>query len=525
MRTAIQGLKPERVWEYFYEISQIPHGSKNEKAIREYVISVANKLNLETKQDDVGNIVVLKPASKDVSPVITLQSEMMTSEDACPTSYPVIILQSHLDMVCEKNKDVVHDFLKDPLKLKRDGDWLSADGTTLGSDNGIGVAISLALMEAKNLVHGELEFLFTIDEETGLTGAKALKEGFINSNILINLDTEDDGVFYIGCAGGKDTGIIIDLEFEDVDSSYYPYLLKLQGLQGGHSGANIGEGRANALKLLTRVLWDAYYEKRLFFRLKQIEGGDKHNAIPREAEAIVYIHSRHVNDFKQIITNFENIFSEEFKGIESNIKINLVEYRDTSSKVMTKDLQHTILNMLYTMPHGVISMSHDIPDLVETSTNLAAIKLNGNYMNILTSQRSSVATRLKDISNQIEAVVKLTTEAIKYKDEQLGVQKSRLIAGIKHGEGYPGWKPNLDSKVLKIAIETYEKMFGKKPEVKAIHAGLECGIISEKFPAMDMISMGPSMQGAHSPAERIYIPSVEKFWNYLLELLKMDFIT
>ena len=499
MTTAIQGLKPESIWEYFYQITQIPHGSKNEKAIREYVRSVANKLNLESREDEAGNIVVLKPASKDCS------------------DYPLVTVQSHLDMVCEKNKDVVHDFLKDPLKLKRDGDWLSAEGTTLGSDNGIGVAISLAIMEDKNLAHGPLEFLFTIDEETGLTGAKALKKGFINSNILINLDTEDEGVFYIGCAGGKDTEIIIDLEFEDADSSYSPYLIKLQGLKGGHSGSDIGLGRGNAVKLLTRVLWAAHYDRRHVFRLKQIEGGDKHNAIPREAEAVIYIYSRHINDFKQLIKELENTFTEEFKGVENNINITLTEYKDTDAKVLIKDLQPAILNMLYAMPHGVISMSHDIADLVETSTNLAAIKLNGNYMNILTSQRSSVASRLKDTSNQIESIVRLTTEAIKFKEDH---QKSGLIAGIKHGDGYPGWKPNLDSKLLKTATAIYEKMFAKKPEIKAIHAGLECGIIGEEFPSMDMISMGPSMQGAHSPAERIYIPSVEKFWGYLLELLK-----
>ena len=476
----IEGLKPESVWNYFYQISQIPRGSKNEKAIGEYVMNIATKLNLEAKMDEVGNVLVSKSSHKN-----------------CINS-PSVVLQSHLDMVCEKNKNTEHDFLKDPIKMKRTGDWMGADGTTLGADNGIGVALQLAIMEDKDLIHGPLEFLFTIDEETGLTGAKFLKKGWVASNIMINLDSEEEGIFYIGCAGGNDTEIKLTLEYEAPPEGYQAFVLRVEGLRGGHSGCNIGEERANALKLLTRVLWEVTEKHEV--RLTHIEGGDKHNAIPREAEAVIHVPSSKVNDLKSIVNNYQTIFLSEFKGIESEISLTLTS--DNSSKVIKKDIAHRLLSMLYVMPHGIVSMSHDIAGLVETSTNLAAIKLNNSEMTILTSQRSSVSSRLEDITNQVQSAGDLSGFSV-----------------ARH-EGYAGWQPNIDSPILKTAIASYEKLFGQKPKVTAIHAGLECGVIGSKFPQMDMISMGPSMEGVHSPVERIYIPSVDKFYTYLCELLQ-----
>lgn len=480
MSSAIEGLKPELVWKYFAEISKIPRGSKNETAIINYVLDVAKKLALEVKKDKIGNIAVYKPPSPGKENV------------------PVVVLQGHLDMVCEKNKDKVHDFTKDPIELVREGNVLHANGTTLGADNGIGVAISLAIMEDKTLQHGPLEFLFTVDEETGLTGAQNLEPGFLRGKILINLDSEEEGALYVGCSGGQDTIGTLPIQFEQIPSDYVSFGISITGLRGGHSGLDINAGRANALKLLNRLLWNL--NNSIDIRISKFEGGNKRNAIPREAEAIVFIPKDKVDYLKNEARNFESIFRSEYSKSDDGVKITVNE--TSATKVLKKQDSDNLLNLLYSIPHGVIAMSSDIPNLVETSTNLAIVNFTENNIVISTSQRSSVASSKKDIVSQVSSVFRLAG------------------AKVENSEGYPGWKPNLNSKILSISKLVYKNLFGKEPEIKAVHAGLECGIIGEKFPGMDMISMGPTLEAVHSPDEKIYIDTVEKFWKYLIEILK-----
>lgn len=380
-----------------------------------------------------------------------------------------------------------------------DGDYVRADGTTLGADNGIGVAAALTVMASKDLTHPPLEFLFTIDEETGLTGANALQPGFVTADILINGDSEEDGALYIGCAGGKDTEIKLTIEWINAPAGYQPLQIKLTGLKGGHSGLDIALGRANANKLLNRLLWNA--DDRLDFHLVSVSGGSKHNAIPREAEAVLVVRPDDLDKLKALITNYVQIFKEEYNGIESAIKIVATE-TGQPQKVFSKDFQSRFLNLIYALPHGVVAMSHAIPDLVETSTSLAIIKTDEKSISVLTSQRSSVETAKIDIADKVKA--------------------TGLLAGgaVHQGGGYPGWKPNMDSKILEIMKSAYKDLYGKTPEVKAIHAGLECGIIGETVPGIDMISFGPTIKNPHSPDEVVEIGTVEKFWSLLVETLK-----
>lgn len=480
MSSAIEGLKPELVWKYFAEISKIPRGSKNETAIINYVMNVAKNLGLEAKKDKIGNIAVSKPASPGKENI------------------PVVVLQGHLDMVCEKNKDKVHDFTKDPIELVREGNIIKANGTTLGADNGIGVAISLAIMEDKSLQHGPLEFLFTVDEETGLTGAQNLEPGFLKGKILINLDSEEEGALYVGCSGGQDTIGTLPVQFEEPPSNYANLVISVSGLRGGHSGLDINAGRANALKLLNRFLWNL--NNTMDLRISKFEGGNKRNAIPREAEATVCVPKDKVDYLKSEAKNYESIFRSEYIKSDEGVKFSISE--TSISRVLKKQDSDKLLNLVYSLPHGVIAMSSDIPNLVETSTNLAIINFTENNIVISTSQRSSVASSKKDIVSQVSSVFRLSG------------------AKVENTDGYPGWKPNLNSKILSVSILVYKNLFGREPEVKAIHAGLECGIIGERFPGMDMISMGPTLEAVHSPDEKIYIDSVEKFWKYLIEILK-----
>lgn len=481
MSNVIKGLKPEALWRYFYELSRIPRDSRKEAKAADYVISVAKKLNLNYKQDSAGNVIISKSGSPGHE------------------NSPTIVLQGHLDMVCEKNKDSEHDFEKDPIKLKRDGNFITADGTTLGADNGIGIAAALALLESKDIVHPPLEAIFTIDEETGLTGANALEEGFITARTLINCDSEEDGALYVGCAGGKDTEIYFDIEWIDAPSGMKSVTAKITGLKGGHSGLNIDQGRANAIKQLNRVIWIAAQE--MDIHLYFVDGGSKHNAIPREAEYKILLLERDAVSCRELFREYEKVLRSEFVGIEPNVVLVLEENREYPSQVFSKDFQKKILNFIYAVPHGVIAMSHDIPGLVETSTNLAIVKTEGDKLSVLTSQRSSVATEIIDIADEVKA--------------------TGFLAGgeVQQGMGYPGWTPNLDSDILKVMKESHESLFGNEPEVKAIHAGLECGIIGKKFPGMDMISFGPTIIGAHSPDERVEISTVEKFWDLLRETL------
>lgn len=481
MNYVFEGLKPEKLWRYFFELNQIPRESRHEAQAAQYIIKVAKELGLPWKQDEVGNVLVTKPASPG-------------SENK-----PKVCIQGHLDMVCEKNSGTEHDFRKDPIKMKIDGDYVRAEGTTLGADNGIGVASALAVMAAKDMVHPPLEFLFTIDEETGLTGANALKPGFVTADILINGDSEEDGALYVGCAGGKDTEIKLSIDWIETPANYVPLTIKLTGLKGGHSGLDIPLGRGNANKLLNRLLWNA--NAKYDFYIASFSGGSKHNAIPREAEATLLVKSDDANGLKAMVAEYETIFAEEYKGIESGIKL-VVGDTAKPAKVFPKELQARFLNMIYALPHGVVSMSYAIPDLVETSTSLAIVRTEDDAIAVLTSQRSSVESAKNDIADKVKA--------------------TGLLAGgeVHQGGGYPGWKPNMDSKILEIMKTAYNDLYGKDPEVKAIHAGLECGIIGETVPGIDMISFGPTIKNPHSPDEVVEIKTVEKFWKLLEETLK-----
>lgn len=483
LKEAIEGLQPQELWEHFYEISQIPRCSKHEEKIRQYVIEVAKRNGLECKLDNVENVVVKKPAS------LSLEGK------------PIVVLQSHLDMVCEKNKETQHDFSKDPIKLMKEDGWIKADGTTLGSDNGIGVAAALAVLESKTLKHGPLELLFTMDEETGLTGATELANDMLDGKVLINMDSEEDGAFYIGCAGGKDTDFTLKLETEDIPSSYSAVRVRVGGLQGGHSGLNINEGRGNAIKLLVRFLWKAAQQVDL--HLAYIDGGSKHNAIPRECDAVIYLSSNDLSSLKKMAEEYDKFYKNEYGLTDSGVFVSIAEDGfDKPTKIFTKGLQNRLLNMIYSMPHGVLTMSHAVPGLVETSTNMAVIHIEDQGINIVTSQRSSVQSELIDIADMVCAV-----------GQQAG-------AKINLSNGYPAWQPNPESALLKEAVDVYKALFNSEPEVKAIHAGLECGIIGDKFPGMDMISFGPTIMGAHSPDEKIEIKTVDKFWKLLAAILE-----
>ncbi len=483
MKDAIKGLKPAALWEHFYHISQIPRCSRHEERVRQYVLGVAERNGLTYRMDEVQNVVVKKPGTP-----------------GCENA-PVVVLQSHLDMVCEKNKDTRHDFSKDPIQLVRKGDWLTANGTTLGADNGIGVAAALAVLESKEISHGPLEFLFTIDEETGLTGATHLGNDMLEGRILLNMDSEEDGDIYIGCAGGRDTELFLKRETEPVPAGYRLARVRVGGLQGGHSGLQIHTGLGNAIKLMGRFLQD--HADTLQLRLMHIDGGSKHNAIPRECDALIALPATRWNELQKAAKAYEKIYQEELKGVDDGIFLQIQEEKNGAGEgVFTAELQDKLLNMLYAMPHGVMAMSHAVPGLVETSTNLAVIKTHDDRIGILTSQRSSVSTGLDSAVQTVCAV-------------------GRLAGGeVKQHNGYPAWQPNPDSHLLKMAQQIYRDLFGEDVHVKAIHAGLECGIIGDKFPGMDMISFGPTILGAHSPDERVQISTVEKFWKYLVAIIE-----
>jgi dipeptidase D len=403
-------------------------------------------------------------------------------------------------MVCEKNKDVEHDFESDPIELVRKGNVLMAGGTTLGADNGIAVATNLAIMEDRSLEHGPLEFLFTVDEETGLTGAGHLKRGFVESRILLNLDSEEEGALYVGCAGGRDTVATWRVTFMRAPSGAVPMRLQVQGLMGGHSGLEIDKGRGNAIKTLARVL---YALDGIGVRLSHIEGGNKRNAIPREAEALLFVPKDKVRKAKTIAGRYDTMVRAELASVEPDLSITLERASDAGErKVIRKDEQKRILQTIVALPHGVIKMSFDIPGLVETSTNVAVVRPGRSSVMLETSQRSSVASEIEEIVQTVGAILELGG------------------ARVEQESGYPGWKPDMDSPILEVARSTYRELYGVEPEVKAVHAGLECGIIGEKYPGMDMISFGPTLEGVHSPDEKIYIDTVIKFWEFLLAILK-----
>jgi dipeptidase D len=478
---AIEGLAPAVLWNRFYEISQIPRASKQEERIRLYLRNFAGQNNLSFKEDRVGNIVIKIPPKPGFE------------------KSPITILQSHIDMVCEKNKDTEHDFNNDPIKLVRDGDWIKADGTTLGADNGIGAAAGLAIATDNDFNHGHLELLFTVDEETGLTGANNLEHGFVEGKYLLNLDTEEDGFFYVGCAGGMDTVGIFNIELTKIADGWTPYTLFISGLKGGHSGINISDKRANAIKLLGLLLNKL---KVVDYYLANISGGSKRNAIAREAEAVIFIR----NEYEAVIREHINAFALEsvleFKSTDRDLKISFERYdNDFSKDAFTKEFGDKIINVILAIPHGVISMSPQIAGLVETSTNLATVVIENNEIKIGTSQRSSIESAKKNIAASVKSVFDLVN------------------AKVIVGDGYPGWQPNLDSNLLKLSKKVFKEMFGRNPELKAVHAGLECGILGDKYPGMEMISFGPTIEGAHSPDEKVKIHDVEKFYRLLKGIL------
>lgn len=478
--TFVSQFEPKELWQHFDKILTIPRGSKNEAGMREYIIGIAKKHDLNYQQDAAGNLLVRKPATRG-------------NESA-----PITILQSHLDMVNEKNADVQHDFTKDALKPRQEGDYLNATGTTLGSDNGIGVAAALAIMESTNLKHGQLEFLFTIDEETGLTGAGNLSDDMLKGRQLINLDTEEEGSLYVGCAGGAGVNITLPLKFSNVTSISTVFDVKLHGMNGGHSGVDIHLQRGNAVKLLARALSSAH--RSVPFQLASINGGNMHNAIPREAFAQVAVASADKDKFqKALYERFQEIYSE-FKSVEPGMKLNIAEAEGVK-KVFDDDTTVRVLNLVNALPHGVGSMSYDIPGLVETSSNLATVKIKDSEMVIHVSNRSSVASAIRATQERVASIGKLAG------------------AKVEELEGYPGWKPNMQSHVLHVAKEVHKKLLGKEPGIKAIHAGLECGIIGEKFPGMDMVSLGPQIEFPHSPNERVRIGSVGDFYKFLTTVL------
>jgi dipeptidase D len=474
--TFVSALKPEPLWRHFDQILSIPRGSKEEDLIREHVITVAQHNDLDYATDDAGNVVVRKPAS------------------AGRAKAPVTILQSHLDMVNEKNSDVDHDFSTDPIEPKREGAYLTAQGTTLGSDNGIGVAAMLALMEADDVAHGPLELLFTIDEETGLTGASSLDASLLTGRRLLNLDSEEEGALYVGCAGGADSTLTLPLDAEPTVKDGVTTEVTLHGLKGGHSGIDIILQRGNAVQLLARMLYAV--GRQVPLRLSGIEGGNKHNAIPREATASVVISKDDHARLEELLSAEFEAVSTELAHAEPHMGIEAANV-STSDTVWTAETSDRVLRLLITLPHGVLAMSYDISGLVETSTNLATVVVRDAALVIGMSSRSSTATALSALRQRIRAMGELAG------------------ASVSEGNGYPGWKPNLDSEVLKVLQKVHAERMGNDPEIKAIHAGLECGIIGEKVPGMDMISFGPQIEFPHSPDERVHIESVGRF-NELL---------
>lgn len=475
-------LKPALVWNFFHEINQIPRPSKKEERIIAYLKNFGEKYNLLTKIDETGNVLISKPA--------TVGNE----------KHKTVILQSHIDMVCEKNSDVVHDFDTDPIQTYIDGDWLKAKGTTLGADNGIGMSMMLAVLASTDLIHPAMECLFTVDEETGLTGAFALKPDFLNGELLINLDSEDDGEIFVGCAGGIDTVACLTYKTEKTPEDYFGFSVSVTGLQGGHSGDDIDKGLGNANKIVNRFLWNL--NKKMDVRIHSFDGGNLRNAIPREALATACVPFPEKETIRVMFNQYVSDLEIEIGDVEPKLMLTL-ESEPLQKTVIDKKSSTDLLNVLYACPHGVIAMSRDMPGMVETSNNLASVKMKPDHtIEITTSQRSSVESSKHDIKQQIEAVFTLAS------------------ATVSHGDGYPGWKPNLKSEILKVATDSYVKLYHNQPKVRSIHAGLECGLFLEKYPFLDMISIGPTMKGVHSPDERLSISATQKCWEWLKDILE-----
>ncbi len=479
--SVVAHLEPKSLWKYFDEIRKIPRGSGDEKAAGDYVLKVAKDLGLKGIRDKEGNVVIYKKATPGHE------------------KSPGIVLQGHLDMVNEKHSTSKHNFDKDPITLLLDGEWLHADGTTLGADNGIGLAAALAVLEDDKLKHGPLEAVFTVDEERGLNGARALTSDLLHGRILLNLDSEELGNFSIGCAGGADTHLALPLKRTEAKGDKVLYL-HIHGLRGGHSGIDIHEGRGNAVKILNRLLWQLSREVKL--ELVSFNGGDKHNAIPREAFAEIVVRKKDLGKTKSWLEKAIEEIRTEFKPVENKIELTIEELKGKVPKVLEPQSMETLLGLIFALPHGPLAMSRGMKGLVETSNNVAAIKSSAAKAVILCSSRSSNSAALRATRDKLAAIAHMT-----------GVK-------VEQPEGYPGWMPNLDSPLLKVTMDTYKEVTGKKAVYSAIHAGLECGIIGEKFPGMDMISFGPDLKHPHSPEEKVNVKSVAEFYQHLLKIIE-----
>lgn len=477
----IKNLEPKEIWKNFYALTQIPRPSKKEAEVIAFMKKFGEDLGLDTIVDDVGNVIIKKPASAGME------------------NRKTVVLQGHLDMVPQKNSDKVFDFENDPIECIIDGEWVSANGTTLGADNGMGVAASMAVLESKSLKHGPIEALFTIDEETGMTGAFGLKPGLLNADILMNLDSEDEGEMYVGCAGGIDVNA--EKRYEEIKTpvNMTAYKIEAKGLKGGHSGVDIPLGRANANKIIFRFLMQA--ESDFGALIAEAGGGDLRNAIPREAYAIVTVPAFEAERFESFVANYDCIYKNEFADTEPDIAFTCTAV-DTPAKVAKASEQYKIIRAVFATPHGVERMSAAMPGLVETSNNLAIVKIKDGKFSASCLTRSSVDTAKEATAWKIAAIYHL------------------IDADVELEGSYPGWKPNMESPILKTARDVYNKNFGKIPEIKAIHAGLECGLLGGVYPNLDMISFGPTIRFPHSPDEKVQIDTVKKFWNFLVLLLE-----
>lgn len=476
----ISQLKPNLLWENFYQLTRIPRPSGKKDEIGAFLVNFGKSLGLETLQDEIGNVLIRKPATKGME------------------NRKAVILQAHMDMVPQKNSGVKHDFEKDPIEAYIDGDWVKAHDTTLGADNGIGLAAAMAVLQSTDVPHPALEVFVTVDEETGMYGAFGLQPNFLKGEILLNLDSEEENELCIGCAGGLDANITFRYKEEAVPEGDVALKISLTGLKGGHSGIDINLQRANANKLMFRFLKKAVAEYEA--RLASIEGGSLRNAIPREAFAVVTVPADGVDDMVDLVEECRDLFREEYKSVEDNITLD-IEETALPEGVMPDEIQDDLINSVTACPDGVFRFIPELPDVVETSDNLAIIKSNGNKIEINTLIRSSVESRKEELASMIGSTFSLAG------------------AKVEFSGGYPGWSPNLQSPILKTMTAVYEKIFGKKPEVKIIHAGLECGIIATHYPKLDMISCGPTILHPHSPDEKVRIKSAANFWEYLSAVL------
>ena len=477
MNNEIRNLEPKAIWNNFADLNAVPRASKKEERVIQFMVNFGKKLGLTTKIDKVGNVIITKPATAGME------------------NKKTVVLQSHLDMVHQKNNETNFDFSKQGIQMIVDGDWVKAKGTTLGADNGLGVATIMSILQSTDIQHPALEALFTIDEETGMTGAMGLEGGWLNGEILLNLDTEDDDEIGVGCAGGID--ITASKSYKPVRTSdnVTAFKITVNGLQGGHSGMDIHKGFGNANKLMNRILFDL----KKVMSISDIDGGGLRNAIPRESNAIVV--TNNLDDFTAQFNAISKAIIAEYKSIEKDIEITC-NGCDKPVNALSKQDQNTLLKVIYAIHNGVFRMSPDIKDLVETSNNVARVLVKDGQIKILCLTRSSVNSGKDNLVNTISSVFELAHYSVR-------------TSGT-----YPGWKPNPDSNILKVLEKTYQDLFNEKPHVMACHAGLECGILGQNYPKMDMISFGPTIKGAHSPDERASISSTQKFWKYVLEILK-----